>query len=315
MALFGDYENAGAGIAKDAPQKKPFFRYWEIVGRKFWKLLEVNMLMMAVFLPLVAAWLAIVLLGEHYTSAALVIVGVMLVAFAAIFGAWIAGCTQILRKYFLEKPCFMMQTFFRAFKSSFKQACPLGLIDLLVIVSVACSFYIYPQIITQLKEAGYGGEWFYYVLFITTLSLGLAVLMMSFYGYPMIVSTELSFKNILKNSLALSFVALKKNLLTLFITAVIMGVFGLLTLYFPYVMTIVLLFMPVSFAAFTIVFNCYPIIQQYVINPYYAQRGEVSPELSFTNTGGENLFEDQGGKETPAPVEPRKKGKKGKIVS
>lgn len=315
MALFGDYEQTGAGIAKDAPQKKPFFRYWEIVGRKFWKLLEINVLMMAVFLPLLIAWLAVVFLGENFTGAALAVVGVMVLVFAAIFGAWMAGCTQVLRKFILEKPCFMMQTFFRTFKSSFKQACPLGLIDLMVAVSAASSFYIYPRIIEALKADGVGGEGFYYVLFVVTLSLGLAVLLMSFYAYPMIVSTELSFKNILKNSLALSFVALKKNLITLVITAVMMGVFGLLTLYFPYVMTIVLLFVPVSFAAFTVVFNCYPVIQQYVINPYYAARGEINPEMTFASTEGENLFEDKGGQETPAPVEPKKKGKKGKIVS
>lgn len=313
MALFGDYETSGAGIAKDAPQKKPFFRYWEIFGRKFWKLLELNVLMMTAFIPLILAGLSIVLLGEFHTDTALLLCGIMLVVFAAVFGPTMAGCTQILRKFFLEKPCFMLQTFFRTFKSSFKQACPLGIIDIVVAVSVASSFYIYPRIIEALKEENVGGEGFYYVLFVAALSIAIVVLLMSFYGYLMIVSTDLSFKNVLKNSLALSFIALKKNVITLLMTAAIMGVTAFFTMYFPYVMMIVLIFVPTSFAAFTIVFNCYPVIQTYVINPYYAQRGEVSPELSFTHTEGENLFEDQGGKE--APVEPKKKGKKGKIVS
>lgn len=313
MALFGDYEKTGVGIAKDAPQKKPFYRFMDLTWRKFWKLIEVNVLMMAVFLPVLLAWVAVGLLGEKNPGVALVIAGVLLLGFAVVFGPVVAGCTQVLRKFFLEKPCFMMQTFFRAFKSSFRQSCPLGLIDLLVGTSVASGFYIYPIAIEICKEQGTGWETFYYVLFVLTISIAIVVLLMSFYGYLMIVSTDLSFKNILKNSLALSVVALKKNVLTLVLTAAVIGVFALLTLYFPYVMGIVLLFVPVSFAAFIVVFNCYPVIQQYVINPYYAQRGEVSPELSFANTEGENLFEDQGGKE--APIEPKKKGKKGKIVS
>ena len=69
----------------------------------------------------------------------------------------------------------------------------------------------------------------------------------------------------------------------------------------------------ISVVGFLIVFNCYPVIQKFVINPYYAQRGELSPEMGFSETSGENVFEDQGGKETP--VEPKKKGKKGKLIS
>ena len=59
MGLFGGYEKAGAGIAKDAPKKKPFFRFWEIAFRKFWKLFEVNLLFMSAFIPLVAAALSL----------------------------------------------------------------------------------------------------------------------------------------------------------------------------------------------------------------------------------------------------------------
>ena len=311
--MFGNYETTSVGIAKDEKPKKPFFRFWELFGRKFWKLIELNMLMMATFLPLLGAWAAIVLLGEHYTSAALILAIVLVLIFAAFFGSMIAGSVQVLRKFFLEKPCFMMQTFWHAFKSSFKQACPLGLIDLLVSVSVMCSFYIYPRIIEQFKEADVGGEWIYYTLFIATLSIAIVVLLMSFYAYLMIVSTDLSLKNILKNALALSFVALKTNVLTLLIIGGVMGIFMLLTMYFPAIMIAVWVFVPVSIMAFVVVFNCYPVIQKYVIDPYYEQRGEISPEMSFAQTDGENIFEDRGGREMP--VEPQKKGKKGKIIS
>ena len=307
MALFGDYESAGSGIAKNAPKKKPFFRYWELVFRKFWKLLEVNVLMMLSLLPLVLGAVVIVKLTEVNITLTFILLGVLAVIFVVCFGPIMAACTQILRNFVREKPCFLMDTFFKTFRSSFKQSVVLGLIDLLVASSAASSFYVYPRMIEQ--QMGF----YVYILFIATLSVAIAVLMMSFYGYLMIVSTDLSLKNILKNSLALSILALKKNLITLGLTALVMGIFVVLTILFPYIMFGFWLFVPVAFVAFMIVFNCYPVIQQYIIDPYYAQRGEVSPEAAYTDTDGQNLFEDQGGKE--APIEPKKKGKKGKIVS
>jgi len=74
-------------------------------------------------------------------------------------------------------------------------------------------------------------------------------------------------------------------------------------------------FMPAAFAGLIIVFNSYPVIQKYVINPYYAQRGEVNPEYLSTQTGGENVFEDQGGKEKPIEAPKKQKKTKGKVIS
>ena len=93
-----------------------------------------------------------------------------------------------------------------------------------------------------------------------------------------------------------------------------MAAFVVLTIFFPYIMPFILLFVPSSFAAFIVVFNSYPVIQKYVIDPYYAQIGEVNPEMTFTETEGENVFEDQGGKEKPVEA-PKKRARKGKIVS
>lgn len=325
MSLFGNYEKSGAGIAKNAPKKKPFFRYWELAFGKFWKIIEINMLMAAAFLPLILAAVVIYYFIQDYTGTAMLIAAGFVVLFAVCFGPVMAGCTKILRNFSLEKPTFMMDTFFKTFRSCFRQACLMGIIDLVMAASVVSSFYVYPKMIAQIREEGIGGEGFYYVLFILTLSIAIVITLMSFYAYLMIVSTDLNMKNILKNSLALSFIALKKNFITLLITVFVMGGFALLTYLFPYIMAIFWVFIPTGFVAFMIVFNCYPVIQQYVINPYYEQRGEVSPEQTYTQTDGENLFEDMGGKETPVEPAKSKNGKnpessakpkkKGKVIS
>lgn len=117
LPLFGNYEKAGSGIAKETTQKKPFFRFWEILGRKFWKLMELNMVLCLSVVPLVIALAAVFYLGQNYTEAALTIAGVMAVVFALIFGPSLAAVTKILRFFTLEKPCFLMDTYWRDRKS------------------------------------------------------------------------------------------------------------------------------------------------------------------------------------------------------
>ncbi len=317
MALFGNYEKTGAGIAKDAPKKKPFFRFWELVGGKFWKLLELNLLMMLTFLPLVLIYAVILLLGQSETQLAIGLILVLLLLFAVLLGPSVAASTQILRNFIREKPCFLLKTYFRTFRSSFRQACPLGLIDLLVLSSAGSSFVVYPAVMGQLHETNTNETAAAFILFIVTLSISLVVLMASAYAYLMIVSTELKLLQIIKNALALCFLALWRNLLTLVISAAVLAVFLLLTWYIPAVMLVLWLFMPVSFIGFIVVFNCYPVVQKYVINPYYTQRGEVNPELVAAEDA--SVFVDRGGKETPSTPrkkpQSRNKGSRGRTIS
>jgi hypothetical protein len=57
----------------------------------------------------------------------------------------------------------------------------------------------------------------------------------------------------------------------------------------------------------------YPIIQKYVIDPYYEEKGENNPEYNYTGTkdNSVSIFTDKGVNE--APIEP--KSKKGKTIS
>ena len=57
MGLFGGYQNAGPGIDPNAPKKKPFFRFWELLRRNFGKILTVNLIYMTLHAPLLLAGL------------------------------------------------------------------------------------------------------------------------------------------------------------------------------------------------------------------------------------------------------------------
>ncbi len=313
MGIFGpDYESAGVGIPKNAPKKKGIVRFFEIFTRKFWKLIQVNILYFIFCTPLFLAAYAFFKVSNKTVAG--MVIALCLVAFTAVIGPATAGIMKILRNYTLEKHSFILKDFKEAFTKNYKKAFAFGLIDIIITLSIGAAFYVYPQL-----SKSYDSQ-FIMIPFIISISIGLMLVMMNFYAFLMIVATDISFKNILKNSFALACVALKKNLLTLLISFLILLAFALLVIW-NMSMILFIPFVPMSFIAFVVCFNSYPVIQKYVINPYYEQRGEVNPELGDNDfEEDEVLFEDKGGSEKPIEKKKSrkkndKKAKKGKIIS
>ncbi len=282
MGIFGNnYLKSGPGIAKDAPKKKPFFHFWELYFRKFWKLLQLNIITVLFCLPVVT------------------------------IGPALAGMTKVLRNYVLEKNSFIFHDFWKGFSQNWKKSLPVGLIDILLIISAISAVNVYPA----MAENAQSGGWIWYAFCIISISVTFTVLIMNFYIFPMIIATDLSFKNCIKNSFFLTCVALKKNLITLLCVAAVMAVLVLTLLLNPYFLLLLIPLWAVSFIGFITMFNSYPIIQKYVINPYYEERGMDNPEYDYLKPLDEedSVFVDKGGQE--APVEPEKKKKKGKTIS
>lgn len=281
MALFGmfDYEKAGKGVAKDAPKKKSFFEFFELYFRYWWRLVKLNVMTFIFCLPVVT------------------------------IGPALAGMTKVLRNYVLDKSAFMFHEFWKGFSNNWKQSLPVGLLDTLFAISAAAALYVYPRLGDAAEQQGGSGT-VYTVLCVISVSFAVTLFMMNFYIMPMIVATELKLKDIIKNSFFLTCIALKKNLITLLIVALVvvllilsdMGVFMLVPLW------------AITFLGFVIMYNSYPQIQKYVINPYYEERGMDNPEYDYLKplSADDSVFTDMGGKETP--IESKKK-KKGKTIS
>jgi uncharacterized membrane protein YesL len=307
LGLFSkDYESTGAGISKDAPKKKGAALFFDIVGRKFWSLMWVNLLYMLFFLPLVMIIVAIGALKNNETASMVVSI-TLLLAFMVLIGPATAGMTKVLRLFILNKHSFIGRDFLSGFKSNFKNAAIIGFFDCLIGLSAYAALNVYPVLAVQT------GSRMLYVPMVITFSLFLVIIMMNHYFFLMMTATNLSLKNLFKNSLALSFVALKQNL---FVFVMALLTIALMTVLFLFLMPVFLFLVPFFPAAFLCLLNCfvcYPVIQKYVINPYYTSIGEVNPELiDDTPTAEERIFEDMGGKEKP--IEKRKKGK-GKRIS
>lgn len=265
-----DYQSSGSGVSKTAPQKKPFFRYWEIFGRKFWKIIELNLLYILFCIPVVT------------------------------FGPATAALTHVMRKFILEQPCFVFDEFFTAFKKNFKQSVAIGIIDVVGVAALVVALFEF-MATDKLPE----GMIVYICVFICLATL---LYIMHFYIYLEIVALKLPLKAMLKNALLLVFLGVKRNFIALIVNLVIIT---LVVLFLPYSVFVVIVF-PLAFMSFTTTFICYPVIQKFIINPYYEDRGERNPELgpiSEEDIAENAVFVDRGGSEKEIKATPKAHGK------
>lgn len=294
MGLFYSYKKSGSGVEKDAPKKKGIALYFEIFIRKFWKLLEVNMLYSLFFIPLLLAGYAFFFMTNFYLKMIVMTVGI--IAFALVFGPATASVFKIMRSYTLERNSFILTDFKRAFTENYKKSLAMGILNLVVFFSVYAAIRVYPIMVKAYNSK------LIYIPMILCISIGIALIFISFYSYLLIVATDVSFKNVIRNSIVLTIVAMKKNIISFIVTILISAVFAVLLIFNLFTL-VALIFVPASIIMFTITFNSYPVIQKYVINPYYEQKGEKNPELDDEDIDGEDedevVFEDMGGKEKP----------------
>lgn len=298
MALFYNYNNSGKGIAKNAPKKKPFFKFWEQFASKFWKLLTVN-IMYFTFSGLLLVLAAFILIGETGNSYFLL----LCIPAVVLFGPATAATMQLMRKFTLEKPIFLFDEFKKAFKNNFRQALAVGIFDILFFTVFIYGAAYYIQALEFDPSAGN----FAFVLI--TVAIAVYVFMAHFYIYLEIVSLTLPLGKIIKNSLLLTVMGIKVNIIN-FIVSVIFIV--LIMMFFPY-STLVLPFLPFSWMMFLYAFNCYPVIQKYIVNPYYESRGMRNPELPEETEEQDRIFTDRGGSEPEIRKKSRTKGI-GKII-
>ncbi len=250
---FGKHNNAG--ISKEVSDKTGIALFFEIFFRRLGKLFEINFLYVLFCVPIIT------------------------------IGPATAGMVKVVKSFSIQHHAYVWTDFFDSFKQNFKKTFLLGIVDIIAIAGMTIGCKIYPEYAEQT------GQNIWYILFGVTLTAAAVFLSMNFYMYLMIVSTDLKMKEIIKNSVFLTFIALKKNIVTVIIFLAITVVAIVLAIYYQ-IFLMLMAFAPASILCFIVCFNCYPIVQKYVINPYYEQRGEINPELEYNKPSEESIFVD-----------------------
>ncbi|MCC8196112.1 MAG: DUF624 domain-containing protein [Ruminococcus sp.] len=291
MGLFSKYEDPGKGVSKNPDKKLPFFRFFELYFQHFTKLILLNFIYIICFLPMFAGVIVMQLFlvdeeSSFYTLAFYLIV----IASGIIIGPATCGVAKLCRNMSIEKPTFMWHDFWNTFKTNFKQGAIMGVIDMLFISAVSVSFPMYYNMAESSN--------IFYVPFAICLICSVIFLMMHFYIYFLIVTTDLGLWKILKNSFLLTAIDIKSSIINLVVTAIVLI---LVVIFFPY--TAILIIILPTFMVFLYAFNCYPVIRKYVIQPYYDERGERNPELDYIDEDGETVFVDAPELEEAPPKE------------
>lgn len=272
------YDKPGPGVDPDAPKKRSFFRFFEILSRKFWKIGQVNLIysivIIPIFLILMTASTTVVgnlagvfgMSDEESMSAALLVGGLIFTnLFIAAWGAGpvTAGISYIMRNYSREEHAWVWTDFKDEAKSNFKQATIVLVIDLIMIFvfNAALSFY-------SGAEGSLGI--FKYVVW----AIILVYTLMHFYIYPIMITFDLSLKDIYKNSLIFAMGKLPSNLFVLIVLMAVHVGLPVCTILFcgkqmPIILVIIYLLELVflqGFSAYLVNFNAYPKLKKYMLD-------------------------------------------------
>ena len=285
MGLFSrNWDKPGPGVDKDAPQKNAFFKYFELVGRKFWQLVTQNLFFFLVTLPvtisvyMLAYTYLIKVFPDFYTTVdgelvvpplASIFVSIasflpswllqgLTVVSVLCFGPFVMGLTYVMRNFTREEHAWMSDFFSRAL-SNWKQGIFMGLLDVLAVVI----FYANWNYGTLMGAEG-SAYTLSLVLRGVTAALLLFYLAVRNYAYQIAVTVNLRMKGILKNSLIFAVLGFGRNLIALLACGVIVFVSLFLTTFLDLVMLPFLMF---ALLRFTMVYTTYPVVDRYIVQP------------------------------------------------
>lgn len=269
-----DYTKEGPGIPKDAPPKPRFIVFFEVLGRKFWKIVRVNLMYLLFNIPAIlfmfffsAYYLQLFTLNKliiiedselfGYLFGGVIPLMIVFVCFPMIsVGPAQAGMTYILRNFSREEHAFLWSDFIEHAKKNFKQSMIVGAINLIVTIFVLLDLFILVplQMNSMLKT----------VVSTVTVIAYTIFMMMNMYIYPMMVTFNLTIRQLYKNAFLFAYMKLIPNFLILLVCLAVIILPFQLSLPVGYILFI---FITMSLVSYITNFYVYPKLDKYMIQP------------------------------------------------
>lgn len=300
----------GKGVEKGedtTPTLKRFFKLW---GRKFWRLVSLNLIMLVQIIPLLVCLflyiagpkiatqndpLYAVLLGAQTampTSAGMTIfnaaAGLMhqypifnswahwvmaaLILFQLITYGWQkVGSTYILRNMVRGDGVFLISDYFYAIRRNLKQGFVMGLIDCLAIFALVFDYLYFSG-----TDFTAGNNFMFWMILALVIIYGI----MRFYTYLMLVTFDMKIKKIFKNALIFTALGWKRNFMAIIGMALLVGLSVLLIVFLVPLKIYAVIILPflclLGFCGFMYTYAAYPVIQKYMIDPVQKNEAEVT---------------------------------------
>ncbi len=278
MGFFSrSYDKPGKGVDPDAPQKRSFFRFFDIFWRKIGKFFQLNLIYTLTLIPTA---IIIFLAGEVVVAklaetvgfgidelSTLLVLGslIFLNLFISMWGAGpaTAGITYVMRNYSREEHAWVWTDFKDSIKDNFKQAIVVFLIDIVMLMLFYVGLIYYSQPGSAMGVLRYI---MYAIMLIYT--------MMHLYIYPLLVTFKLSLADIYRNAFLFAIGKLPSNifiLLVLFLIHAVIPAFVILICGQHIVAALCVVYVAEcvitqSFSSFLVNFNAYAKIKRYMLD-------------------------------------------------
>ena len=238
MGLFSfNYSKPGPGVDPNAPKKRGIFLFFELLGRKFFKMFQAMWITTAFSLPyLILMFLFVtgifggyfmrainslapagVLASEDVTLLMILLCGFTTVLVYILWGSGpaSAGFAYITRCFTREEHAWIWSDFYDKFKENFKQAFILVIMDFAFLYLIPNAAILYWDFYTS------SNRFIWVILMYICIMAFVVYTFMHFHIYQIMVTYDCKFLDLVKNSLLL---ALGKSPLNLLIVCITTGI-------------------------------------------------------------------------------------------
>lgn len=264
-----DYSKPGPGVPKDAPPKAPIVVFFEILQRKFWNIVKVNLMSVLFNIPITFLGMLIleVILPIEITQdnaasnviVKFILMTILMCSSMVVIGPVQAGITYILRNYSREEHAFLWGDFKETALKNMKQSLIIGTINLFMTFFMIWSLRAYILLSSQGMIMTIGAT----LLFVAFTIFAC----MNMYIYPIMITFDLKVKQIYKNALIFAVIKFLPNLGILLLNCfLILLSFGAIIPFNPVIGVILYLFVTVGLTGFITNFHVYPKLKKYMIS-------------------------------------------------
>ncbi len=258
---------------KPEKKKRAFFRYFELVYRRFKDIVALNFFYFLCVLPLLCGMIYFVCSlfditpetvdAVFFIRAALLFIKtvtppvfiILFITSLIAYGPMTAGLTYATRSVVEGKHVWYSELFKRA-KSNFKQGLVLGIIDIVILLSLL------NYISADLSALEGATLVFYRSLKIIAIVASFIYFIMRFYTYTIAVTFDLKLKDIFKNSLIFCVLGFLNNIVSLLV--IIVAILSCTST--PRIDVVLIAAFFFSICRFSVLFSTYPIIKKYMLS-------------------------------------------------
>lgn len=292
---FFDYSKPGRGISKDEPQKTGIALYFDILLRRFWKFITLNLLYLLFSVPALAVIfflsseavmrLASAVIDFSKISAdesrALWLLTITLSSIVfAVFGSGAArgALSYVMNNFVNDRHSWIWSDFWEHLKKNFIQGTVVFVIDMVALVLFSVSIYFYSYCMPQ--------KYLSLALRSVVFAVFLVFLMMHMYIYPIMAVFKLKVKDIYRNSLLLVMARLPWNFLAFAVSGGVLAAFVYASLVSG-IGIILMLLIGFVLIAYTQMFMTNNVVKKYLLEPALAMENREEK-----HEDDETVFED-----------------------